>query len=170
MTSNEGVSNQPSPDPSKLQSMVINSVFEYEPSPDDYLRDESGSHMVEAVHESDSDRDPISDINTNPSDETASRAPESFRALSLNDTVGKMESNEDMNGTHQPTAGPNRDSMALPAGFREAGKAATSSILPCAHYNVIKMAALVCPFWFLSNLLYNYSLFMTSVSSSTIIR
>lgn len=37
------------------------------------------------------------------------------------------------------------------------------------HYDILKMGAIVCPFWFLSNVLYNYSLYMTSVSSSTII-
>jgi len=38
------------------------------------------------------------------------------------------------------------------------------------HWDVLKIAAIICPFWFLSNCLYNYSLFLTSVSSSTIIR
>eukprot|EP01032_Pedospumella_encystans_P012804 gene12804-14785_t len=37
------------------------------------------------------------------------------------------------------------------------------------HWDVLKIAAIICPFWFLSNCLYNYSLFLTSVSSSTII-
>lgn len=39
-----------------------------------------------------------------------------------------------------------------------------------SHMEVIKIAALICPFWFLANCLYNYSLLMTSNSSSTIIR
>lgn len=38
------------------------------------------------------------------------------------------------------------------------------------HWDVLKIAAVICPFWFMSNCLYNYSLFLTSVSSSTIIR
>jgi hypothetical protein len=38
------------------------------------------------------------------------------------------------------------------------------------HWDIIKIAAVICPLWFLSNCLYNYSLLMTSVSSSTIIR
>lgn len=38
------------------------------------------------------------------------------------------------------------------------------------HWDVIQIAAVICPLWFLSNCLYNYSLLMTSVSSSTIIR
>ena len=38
------------------------------------------------------------------------------------------------------------------------------------HIKILKIAAIICPMWFLSNLLYNYSLLMTSVSSSTIIR
>mmetsp|Transcript_10847 Transcript_10847/g.24034 ORF Transcript_10847/g.24034 Transcript_10847/m.24034 type:complete len:377 (-) Transcript_10847:307-1437(-) len=37
------------------------------------------------------------------------------------------------------------------------------------HYDVLKVAAIVCPLWFMANCLYNYSLLMTSVSSSTII-
>ena len=39
-----------------------------------------------------------------------------------------------------------------------------------AHLEVIRIGALICPFWFLANCLYNYSLLMTSNSSSTIIR
>lgn len=38
------------------------------------------------------------------------------------------------------------------------------------HWDIAKIAAVICPFWFLSNCMYNYSLLMTSVSSSTIIR
>lgn len=38
------------------------------------------------------------------------------------------------------------------------------------HWDIIQIAAVICPLWFLSNCLYNYSLLMTSVSSSTIIR
>ena len=38
------------------------------------------------------------------------------------------------------------------------------------HMDVIKIALIISPLWFLSNCLYNYSLLMTSVSSSTIIR
>ena len=41
---------------------------------------------------------------------------------------------------------------------------------PITHWDIIRIAAIICPLWFLSNCLYNYSLFMTSVSSSTIIR
>ena len=41
---------------------------------------------------------------------------------------------------------------------------------PVTHWEILKIAAIICPFWFASNCLYNYSLFMTSVSSSTIIR
>jgi hypothetical protein len=39
-----------------------------------------------------------------------------------------------------------------------------------SHLDIIKIAAIICPMWFMSNLLYNYSLLLTSVSSSTIIR
>jgi hypothetical protein len=38
------------------------------------------------------------------------------------------------------------------------------------HLDVIKVAIVIAPLYVLSNGLYNYSLFMTSVSSSTIIR
>lgn len=38
------------------------------------------------------------------------------------------------------------------------------------HIEVIKVALIISPIWFLANCLYNYSLLMTSVSSSTIIR
>lgn len=37
-------------------------------------------------------------------------------------------------------------------------------------WNLVKIASIISPVWFLSNCLYNYSLLMTSVSSSTIIR
>ncbi|RYH18279.1 hypothetical protein EON65_27395 [archaeon] len=37
-------------------------------------------------------------------------------------------------------------------------------------WNLVKVASIISPVWFLSNCLYNYSLLMTSVSSSTIIR
>ncbi len=39
-----------------------------------------------------------------------------------------------------------------------------------SHIEVIKIAMLISPVWFLANCLYNYSLLMTSNSSSTIIR
>ncbi len=39
-----------------------------------------------------------------------------------------------------------------------------------SHSNIIKAAVVIAPLWFVSNCLYNYSLLMTSVSSSTIIR
>lgn len=39
-----------------------------------------------------------------------------------------------------------------------------------SHMDVIKAALIISPLWFISNCLYNYSLLMTSVSSSTIIR
>jgi hypothetical protein len=38
------------------------------------------------------------------------------------------------------------------------------------HYDVIKVALMIAPVWLASNCLYNYSLLLTSVSSSTIIR
>lgn len=38
------------------------------------------------------------------------------------------------------------------------------------HWDVIKIAVFVAPIWFGANCLYNYSLFLTSVSSSTVIR
>jgi hypothetical protein len=38
------------------------------------------------------------------------------------------------------------------------------------HWDILRIAAVICPLWFLSNCMYNYSLLMTSVSSSTIIR
>ena len=37
---------------------------------------------------------------------------------------------------------------------------------PIDHINVIKIAIIISPIWFLANCLYNYSLLMTSVSSS----
>lgn len=37
------------------------------------------------------------------------------------------------------------------------------------HAEAIYIAMLICPIWFMGNCLYNYSLFLTSVSSSTII-
>jgi hypothetical protein len=36
--------------------------------------------------------------------------------------------------------------------------------------DIVKLGLLLCPLWFFSNLLYNYSLLLTSISSSTIIR
>lgn len=39
-----------------------------------------------------------------------------------------------------------------------------------SHQRLLKAAMVIAPLWFLSNCLYNYSLMMTSVSSSTIIR
>lgn len=39
-----------------------------------------------------------------------------------------------------------------------------------SHEDVIRVALVISPVWFLANCLYNYSLLMTSVSSSTIIR
>ena len=44
------------------------------------------------------------------------------------------------------------------------------NIVPYTHLDVIKVALVIAPLYVLSNGLYNYSLFMTSVSSSTIIR
>ena len=41
---------------------------------------------------------------------------------------------------------------------------------PYTHLDVIQVALVIAPLYVLSNGLYNYSLFMTSVSSSTIIR
>ena len=38
------------------------------------------------------------------------------------------------------------------------------------HYDVFIVALYISPVWFAANCLYNYSLYMTSVSSSTIIR
>lgn len=38
-----------------------------------------------------------------------------------------------------------------------------------SHYDVMKIAMIISPIWFVANCLYNYSLLMTSVSSSTII-
>jgi solute carrier family 35, member F5 len=38
------------------------------------------------------------------------------------------------------------------------------------HWDIIKMSMIIAPLWFGANCLYNYSLLMTSVSSSTIIR
>jgi hypothetical protein len=39
-----------------------------------------------------------------------------------------------------------------------------------SYKKLMKAALAIAPLWFLSNCLYNYSLMMTSVSSSTIIR
>ena len=49
------------------------------------------------------------------------------------------------------------------------------SVDASSHYfepdwQIIKIASIISPIWFLTNCLYNYSLLMTSVSSSTIIR
>ena len=38
------------------------------------------------------------------------------------------------------------------------------------HYDIVYACLYLAPLWFLSNILYNYSLLMTSISSSTIIR
>jgi hypothetical protein len=38
------------------------------------------------------------------------------------------------------------------------------------HWDIIKVAMVISPLWFGANCLYNYSLLMTTVSSSTIIR
>lgn len=43
-------------------------------------------------------------------------------------------------------------------------------LMPYTHLDVIKVAIFIAPLYVMSNGLYNYSLFMTSVSSSTIIR
>jgi solute carrier family 35 protein F5 len=45
----------------------------------------------------------------------------------------------------------------------------TFSLFRKDHYEVVKIAAIICPLWFGANCFYNYSLLMTSVSSSTII-
>lgn len=39
-----------------------------------------------------------------------------------------------------------------------------------SDYEVLKPALIIAPIWFLANCLYNYSLLMTTVSSSTVIR
>ena len=39
-----------------------------------------------------------------------------------------------------------------------------------SHYDAFKVALIISPIWFVANCLYNYSLLMTSVTSSTIIR
>ncbi len=39
-----------------------------------------------------------------------------------------------------------------------------------SHMDVLRAAIHIAPVWFIANCLYNYSLYMTSVSSSTIIR
>jgi len=44
-----------------------------------------------------------------------------------------------------------------------------NELMPYSHVDVIKVAIIIAPLYVLSNGLYNYSLFMTSVSSSTII-
>jgi drug/metabolite transporter (DMT)-like permease len=44
-----------------------------------------------------------------------------------------------------------------------------SSFLPKAHHKIIKAALIISPLWFGANCFYNYSLLLTSVSSSTII-
>jgi len=42
-------------------------------------------------------------------------------------------------------------------------------MLSYTHMDVIRMALIISPLWFIANCFYNYSLLMTSVSSSTII-
>jgi solute carrier family 35 protein F5 len=44
-----------------------------------------------------------------------------------------------------------------------------SSFLPKEHHKIIKAALIISPLWFGANCFYNYSLLLTSVSSSTII-
>lgn len=44
------------------------------------------------------------------------------------------------------------------------------TFIPRDHREVIKIALVICPLWFGANCFYNYSLLLTSVSSSTIIR
>jgi hypothetical protein len=39
-----------------------------------------------------------------------------------------------------------------------------------SHQDVFYLGLLLMPIWFLGNILYNYSLLMTSISSSTVIR
>lgn len=46
----------------------------------------------------------------------------------------------------------------------------SSSHYEYTHEDVFRIALCISPIWFFTNLLYNYSLFMTSISSSTIIR
>lgn len=41
---------------------------------------------------------------------------------------------------------------------------------PESDFNILKLALIIAPVWFIANCLYNYSLLMTSVSSSTVIR
>lgn len=41
---------------------------------------------------------------------------------------------------------------------------------PLSHLEICKLAMIIAPLWFTANCLYNYSLLMTTVSSSTIIR
>jgi solute carrier family 35 protein F5 len=45
----------------------------------------------------------------------------------------------------------------------------TSATTSYTHMDVAKAALIIAPLWFIANCLYNYSLYMTSVSSSTII-
>lgn len=49
-------------------------------------------------------------------------------------------------------------------------KDSSASYSVSSHREVIKIAMVISPVWFLANCLYNYSLLMTSNSSSTIIR
>jgi hypothetical protein len=46
----------------------------------------------------------------------------------------------------------------------------TGGWIPEEHYVIIRAATVIAPLWFGANCFYNYSLLMTSVSSSTIIR
>ena len=39
-----------------------------------------------------------------------------------------------------------------------------------SHQDIFYLGLLLMPIWFLGNILYNYSLLMTSISSSTVIR
>lgn len=48
--------------------------------------------------------------------------------------------------------------------------AITTTSVRMTTWEVVKIGALIAPVWFGANCLYNYSLLMTSVSSSTIIR
>eukprot|EP01039_Chlorochromonas_danica_P010968 gene10968-12195_t len=69
------------------------------------------------------------------------------------------------NPLHQPSI----DFPAIEENTSSIPTASTTSSVRMTTWEVVKIGALIAPVWFGANCLYNYSLLMTSVSSSTII-
>lgn len=67
------------------------------------------------------------------------------------------------------TVSANEESALTPVNQAEENLSVFSSFFPKEHSTIIKAALIISPLWFGANCFYNYSLLMTSVSSSTII-